>query len=283
MECCRVQVPREANHHFLREPCVVRRQAKRWGAAGWAIEPRDALKPECRGRPSGQHPASRVGEGGSAGSENHGRSRDLGGLAPLSWRGRRGKELFHKPMMNEKSDPAIVPLKAANKGSSEPAELLEGRAMRLARAARRSGGHRRLNAGSEEEPGRASLLHHVTVDALHDAFHSLRKDAAAGRCVASVCGGCGTACTPVCTGVRTGRLQGLHTQGGWRATTACLGQDSSAGSVILVPLYETEFLGFSYGFRPGRITRSTPSRWNGGRSTGSLTPAGSSTISTATT
>ncbi len=177
-----MQVPagREANHHFLREPCVVRRQAKRWGAAGRAIEPRDALKPECRGRPSGQHPASRVGEGGSAGSENHGRSRDLGGLAPLSWRGRRGKELFHKPMMNEKSDPAIVPLKAANKGSSEPAELLEGRAMRLARAARRSGGHRRLNAGSEEEPGRASLLHHVTVDALHDAFHSLRKDAAAG-------------------------------------------------------------------------------------------------------
>ncbi len=54
--------------------------------------------------------------------------------------------------------------------------------MRLAkaRAARRSGGHRRLNAGSEEEPGRASLLHHVTVDTLHDAFHSLRKDAAAG-------------------------------------------------------------------------------------------------------
>ncbi len=83
-------------------------------------------------------------------------------------------------MMNEKSDSAIVPLKAANKGSPEPAELLEGRAMRLARAARRSGGHRRLNAGSEEEPGRASLLHHVTVDVLHDAFHSLRKDAAAG-------------------------------------------------------------------------------------------------------
>ncbi len=185
-----MQVPagREANHHFLREPCVVRRQAKRWGAAGRAIEPRDALKPECRGRGRRQHPASRVGEasGGSAGSENHGRSRDLGGLsiAPLSWRGRRGKELFRKPMMNEKSDSAIVPLKAANKGSPEPAELLEGRprAMRLAkaRAARRSGGHRRLNAGSEEEPGRASCGATPPRDVLHDAFHSLRKDAAAG-------------------------------------------------------------------------------------------------------
>ncbi len=142
------------------------------------------MKPECRGRGRRQHPVCRIGEadGGSAGSENHGRSRDLGGLSivPLSWRGRRGKELIRKPMMNEKSDSAIVPLKAANKGSSEPAELFEGRAMRLARAARRSGGHRRLNAGSEEEPGRASLLHHVTVDILHDAFHSLRKDAAAG-------------------------------------------------------------------------------------------------------
>ncbi len=194
----------------------MRRQAKRWGAAGQAIEPRDALKPECRGRPSGQHPTSRVGEanGGSAGSENHGRSRDLGGLAPLSWRGRRGKELIRKPMMNEKSDSAIVPLKAANKGSSEPAELLEGRprAMRLAkaRAARRSGGHRRLNAGSEEEPGRASCGATPPRDGRRSA-----------RCVPFLEEGRGggalcskrtrrvwnwLTCTPVCTGVRTGRL-----------------------------------------------------------------------------
>ena len=99
-------------------------------------------------------------------------------------------------MMNDwkKSDPAIVPEKAANKGSSEPAELLlEGRAgpkgnavgQSPRRAQKRGSGSQaadRIRQAAKRNPAErlVALLHHVTVDVLHDAFLSLRKDAAAG-------------------------------------------------------------------------------------------------------
>ena len=38
----------------------------------------------------------------------------------------------------------------------------------------------RQAAKRKPEERLVALLHHVTVDVLHDAFHSLRKDAAAG-------------------------------------------------------------------------------------------------------
>ena len=93
----------------------------------------------------------------------------------------------------KKSDSAIVPVKAANKGSSGPAELLEGRAgpkgnavgRSPRRAQKRGSGSQaadRIRQAAKRNPEErlVALLHHVTVDVLHDAFHSLRKDAAAG-------------------------------------------------------------------------------------------------------
>ena len=96
-------------------------------------------------------------------------------------------------MMNDwkKSDSAIVPEKAANKGSSGPAEPLEGRAgpkgnaagQSPRRAQKRGSGSQaasRMRQAAKRNPDErlAALLQHVTVDTLHDAFLSLRKDAA---------------------------------------------------------------------------------------------------------
>ena len=112
-----------------------------------------------------------------------------------------------------------------------------------------------------------TLLHHVTVDALRWAFFALKKDAAAGAD--------GLTWRMYEDGLE-GRLADLHDRvhsGAYRATpsrrvnipkpdggTRPLGvaaiQDKivqkAVAEIILTPIYEVEFLGFSYGFRPGR-------------------------------
>jgi hypothetical protein len=59
----------------------------------------------------------------------------------------------------------------------------------------------------------------------------------------------------------------LHSEGGWQATAARIAaiEDKSVQAavvMILTPIYEAEFLGFSYGFRPERasMVRWTRSR-----------------------
>ena len=180
----------------------------------------------------------------------------------------------------KKSDSAIVPVKAANKGSSGPAELLEGRAgpkgnavgQSPRRAQKRGSGSQaadRIRQAAKRNPEErlVALLHHVTVDVLHDAFHSLRKDAAAGVD--------GVTWEGYADGLE-GRLADLHGRvhrgayrappsrrvfipkedGGQRPLGIAALEDKvlqrAVTDVILVPIYETEFLGFSYGFRPGR-------------------------------
>ena len=112
-----------------------------------------------------------------------------------------------------------------------------------------------------------TLLHHVTVDALRWAFFEVKKDAAAGVD--------GTTWWMYEEGLE-GRLANLHDRvhsGAYRATpsrrvniakpdggTRPLGVaaledkivQKAVTETILTPIYEAEFLGFSYGFRPGR-------------------------------
>ena len=112
-----------------------------------------------------------------------------------------------------------------------------------------------------------ALLHHVTVDALRWAYFELKKDAAPGAD--------GMTWRMYGEGLE-GRLADLHDRvhsGAYRATpsrrvnipkpdggTRPLGVaaiedkivQKVVAEIILTPIYEAEFLGFSYGFRPGR-------------------------------
>ena len=98
-------------------------------------------------------------------------------------------------MMNglEQSDLAIVPMRAANKGTSVPAEPTEGRAgtkgnprgqstHRTQRRARVSQAAERIRQAATRKPKEklTALLHHITTEALDAAYFSLKKEAAAG-------------------------------------------------------------------------------------------------------
>ena len=180
----------------------------------------------------------------------------------------------------EKSDSVIVAVKPVNKGTSVPAEPVEPRTepkgnlegQSTCRTQDResvSQAADRIRQFVQREPGMrlTTLLHHVTVDALRWAFYELKKDAAAGAD--------GTTWRMYEEGLG-GRLADLHDRvhsGAYRATpsrrvnipkpdggTRPLGVaaiedkivQKAVAEIILTPIYEAEFLGFSYGFRPGR-------------------------------
>ena len=185
-------------------------------------------------------------------------------------------------MMNgmEKSDSAIVAMKPTNKGTSVPTESVERRAGPEgnpgSQSTRRTQGRGSVSQAVDRirqfvirEPRErlTALLHHVTVDALRWAFFELKKDAAAGAD--------GVTWRMYEEGL-DGRLADLHERvhtGAYRATpsrrvnipkpdggTRPLGVaaiedkivQKAVTEAILTPICEAEFLGFSYGFRPGR-------------------------------
>ena len=180
----------------------------------------------------------------------------------------------------EKSDSVIVAVKSANKGTPVPAEPVEPRTGPKGNPEGQSTGRTqdresvsqaadRIRQFVQREPGvrLTTLLHHVTVDALRWAFFELKKDAAAGA-------------DGMTWGMYEeeleGRLADLHDRvhsGAYRATpsrrvnipkpdggTRPLGVaaiedkivQKAVAEIILTPICEAEFLGFSYGFRPGR-------------------------------
>lgn len=180
----------------------------------------------------------------------------------------------------KKSDTAIVALKPANKGARALAESAEPRAVpegNLESQSTRRAQDResvtqaadRIRQFVQREPGErlTALLHHVTVDALRWAYFGLKKDAAPGAD--------GMTWRMYGEGLE-GRLADLHDRvhsGRYRATpsrrvnipkpdggTRPLGVaaiedkivQKVVADIILTPIYEAEFLGFSYGFRPGR-------------------------------
>ena len=171
-------------------------------------------------------------------------------------------------------------MKSAHKGERSPAESMERRTgpkgnlesqSRYRTQDRESVSHAadRIRQFAQREPRKrlTTLLHHVTVEALRWAFFELKKDAAAGAD--------GMTWGMYEEGLE-GRLADLHDRvhsGAYRATssrrvnipkpdggTRPLGVaaiedklvQKAVTKIILTPIYQAEFPGFSYGFRPGR-------------------------------
>ena len=173
----------------------------------------------------------------------------------------------------------IVPTKQLNKSDKTPAEVVEGRPQTKEntqqsnpnRAQSRDSGPSGLGRVREaaKQDGKlkfTALLHHVSIDLLRQSYHSLKKQAAPG--------------VDGMTWEEYGqdleeRLADLHGQihrGAYRAQPSRrvwipkadgrqrpLGiaalEDKlvqSAVGVVLNQIWEEDFLGFSYGFRPGR-------------------------------
>lgn len=200
--------------------------------------------------------------------------------------GRSGKDLNRNPGMHapEESDRVEVSEKGSNKveaSAGEAAESLE----RRTRAKENTGqtgtdstqsesfvspGLERVRekARQEKEARFTALMHHVTVDLLRASFRKLEKKAAPGVD--------GVTWKQYETGLED-RLKDLHSRvhrGAYRAQPSRRvyipkpdGRQRPLGIAaledkivqqavveILNAIYEDDFLGFSYGFRPGRST-----------------------------
>jgi len=196
--------------------------------------------------------------------------------------GRVGKVVDRTPTMHGlgKSDRPIVPMKQPNKPDKHGAEAVEGRGLakentvqqNTPRTQRRNNdvptALERVRQAARRSRGEqfSALMHHITVDRLEDAFFSVKRKAAAGV-----------------DGVTWeqyeqdlgGRLRDLHgrlhkgayrakpsrrvfiskTDGQMRPLGIATLEDKivqRAVGAILGTIYEVDFLGFSYGFRPGR-------------------------------
>ncbi|MDW3689216.1 group II intron reverse transcriptase/maturase [Cupriavidus sp. CV2] len=179
----------------------------------------------------------------------------------------------------EKSDSAIVATKPANKARKLAAEWVEPRAgtkgntgqphTRRAqnRASVSQGLERVRQAAKQRKKERfTALMHHITIDRLRDSFFALKRNAAPGVD--------GVTWRYYEAGLEE-HLQRLHAQvhsGAYRALPvrrqyipkpdgkqrplgiAALEDKIVQRAVVdvLNGIYETDFLGFSYGFRPGR-------------------------------
>jgi RNA-directed DNA polymerase len=180
---------------------------------------------------------------------------------------------------HEKSDPAVVVLKPANKAGEPAAERVERRAGAEGNADQRStlraqnrervtqALDRVRNAARQRKKERfTALLHHVNQDTLRVAFHALKRNAAAGVD--------GLTWTDYEADLepRLADLHGRVHRGAYRPqpsrrtyipkadgrqrplAIAALEDKIVQGAVAMVlnAIYEEDFLGVSYGFRPGR-------------------------------
>jgi len=179
----------------------------------------------------------------------------------------------------EKSDPAIVAGKSANKDGRPSAELMEPRAgakgntsqhgmRRTPGRASMSHGLDRVRQAAKERKGErfTALLHHVNVDLLRSAYGWLQREASAGVD--------GVTWDAYGDGLER-KLADLHERihrGAYRAQPSRRvfipkpdGRERPLGIAaledkivqralveVLNAIWEEDFLGFSYGFRPGR-------------------------------
>jgi group II intron reverse transcriptase/maturase len=179
----------------------------------------------------------------------------------------------------EQSGPAIVAAKSPNKAEESVAEAMEPRAGAEENASqqstRRTLSRERVTQALERVRQRArekkkerftALLHHVNVDSLRLAFYALKRDAAPGVD--------GLTWREYEQDLEA-RLEDLHGRvhrGAYRPqpsrrtyipkadgsqrplAIAALEDKIVQGAVVMVlsAIYEEDFLGFSYGFRPGR-------------------------------
>jgi RNA-directed DNA polymerase len=211
------------------------------------------------------------------------RARDVDGAA-----GGLGKANGRTPNAHadEKSDACVVPMNDPNKGAASkpaPAEGPEGRraaksnaeqppAPRTQSRTRASTGldgvreAARANKAAGKEVRFTALMHHITPQLLIDSFMHLKKSAAAG-----VDGvrwrdyeeGLVEKIGRLWDAVQSGRYRALPSRrvyipkadGKQRPLGIAALEDKivqQAVVTVLTPIYEADFLGFSYGFRPGR-------------------------------
>jgi RNA-directed DNA polymerase len=202
------------------------------------------------------------------------------GVGQLLVVGREGNADGGKPLMHDhrESDDLVVPAKPPNKPGPPGAEVVEGRRSVEGNAA--SDTRPGLGAGQgvstnlagvrakarDQQVRFTALLHHVTVKRLEAAFRALRPNAAAGVD--------GVTWHEYGENLQAnlGDLHARVMRGGFRAVPVRrvfipkpdgrlrpLGVASLEDKIVqralaevLNAIYETDFLGFSYGFRPGR-------------------------------
>lgn len=179
----------------------------------------------------------------------------------------------------EKSDAPIVPASHANKVDVSAAERVEGsgakeRNAELQSTVRTQGRNavsqaqdrirEAVTRNSQEKL--TALLHHMTVDALRVAFFNLKRNAAPGvdrLTWDEYANGVEERLVDLHGRVRGGTYRALPSRrkfipkpdGRLRPLGIAALEDKivqAAVVTILTPVYEAEFLGFSYGFRPGR-------------------------------
>src|SRR5881296_3197344 len=182
---------------------------------------------------------------------------------------------------HEKSDPAIVAVKPTNKAGQPAAELVEPRAGAEGNVRQQSTGRAQYRVTVSQALARirqaarqrkkekfTALFHHVSIDHLAEAFSELKENAAAGVD--------GLTCRDYEQHLER-NLEDLHARvhrGAYRAlpsrrvyipkpdgrqrpiAVAALEDKivQRATAAVLSAIYEEDFLGFSYGFRPGRST-----------------------------
>src|SRR5262252_3451016 len=194
-------------------------------------------------------------------------------------------------MMNghEKSDPAIVAMKPANQAEGPSAARAVGEPYAVERVERRAG--TKGNAGqqstrrtqSRESVSQAlerirkvarerkkerftALFHHINVDLLEEAFSALKEDAAPGvdrLTWKDYEANLGRNLEDLHDRVHRGAYRALPSRrvyipkpdGRQRPLAVAALEDKivqGATAAVLNAIYEEDFLGFSYGFRPGR-------------------------------
>src|ERR1700735_1125304 len=179
----------------------------------------------------------------------------------------------------EKSDLPKVAKKRANKAASAAAELVERRGGAKENAELQSTVRTQSRAAVSQAQSRiretvirnrrdklTALLHHLTVDVLRGSFFGLKKFAAPGvdeMTWTEYAKGLEENLADLRSRVQTGAYRALPSRrtyipkadGRQRPLGIASLEDKivqAAVVAILTPIYEAEFLGFSYGFRPGR-------------------------------
>ena len=179
----------------------------------------------------------------------------------------------------EKSDPLIVPAKPANKAERSAAEPMEGSGGAKRNASQQSTvrtqgrdavsqAQARIREAVTRNPEEklTALLHHITVDTLRSAFLNLKKRAAVGVDQVTwvdYAADLDRNLTDLHARVHSGAYRALPSRrvfipkadGKLRPLGIAAIEDKivqAAVVAILTPVYEAQFLGFSYGFRPGR-------------------------------
>jgi RNA-directed DNA polymerase len=180
---------------------------------------------------------------------------------------------------HEKSDSAIVAVKPTNKAERSAAEPGEPRAgtegnageVNTLRTPSREGASQGLDrvrktAKETKKERFTALLHHVTVDLLEEAFRELRRNAAPGvdgLMWEDYEADLGRRLEELHLRVHRGAYRALPSRrvfipkpdGRQRPLAVAALEDKivqRATATVLNAIYEEDFLGFSYGFRPGR-------------------------------